>query len=900
MLVNVTTGSADIDRDRTELTVPDTLFGNDGLRERHHRGRRTSQDNALDAVIVIQMSVQGRYGHVVVPMLHGCEPSRQIALMVVVDVAQDAHAELCVPDLQPFLVELLPKQVPERFGSVLVAPLGHQPVEGVRQRLVHRDSQSSHTTPDSDLASIMIRWPYEVSINRHTIAIGFCMRFLHPIAPQIPGPVASVLVMAVTLAAPAPPVRADAGALGGATSLDTVTVTATGVSNMSAASAGDVSQEELASQPLLRPGAVLENVPGLIVTQHSGEGKANQYFLRAFNLDHGTDLATEIDDMPINMPTHAHGQGYTDLNFLIPELVTDLHFKKGPYYVDEGDFATAGTVRLDLANEIADSATLGLGQDGYRRGLLLGSTGVGRATLLGAAELYHNDGPFDHPDDYNKVNGVLRYHQGTSSDFCTVTGMAYSGRWNSTDQVPERAIDDGLIGRFGSLNPTDGGTTSRFSLSFNRIQRTDTDQVQLSAYVIRYKLDLWSDFTYYLKDPVYGDQILQHDDRVVYGFKGSKTWFASLWGLSMSNLFGVQARVDDIRDGIDHTFERQYLSTQQNASVIEANGAVYFENTTQWAPSLRTVLGLREDVFVFHVKDKMLNPDGTCNIDSDPLGCNTGNVRAYIFSPKLGIVLGPWDRTTYFLTIADGYHSNDARGVTRSGENPDAQPVTPLTRATGAEVGLSTEPIARWHSNLDLFLLKLKSELVFEGDAGVTAPSGASTRTGVEWGNTFHINDWVHADFNAAFSRARFDHNVSPDDLGCSDASPSYPCTQTIAITGRYIPNSPTNVIDAGLTAEHPSGWFGSLRMRHFGESPLVEDNSARSPAYTTLDLQLGYQRPGKWLLALDTFNLFDAKWNDIEYYYASRLRDEPAPRPDFVVHPGVPRTIRARFQYYF
>ena len=250
--------------------------------------------------------------------------------------------------------------------------------------------------------------------------------------------------------------------------LETVTVVASGVSNMEAASAGDVSQEELASQPLLRPGAVLENVPGLIVTQHSGEGKANQYFLRAFNLDHGTDLASEVDDMPINMPTHAHGQGYTDLNFLIPELVSDLHFKKAPYYADEGDFATAGAVRMDLLNEVPDSVTLGLGEDGYRRALLLGSTSLGRGTVLAAGDVYHNDGPFDQPDDYNRLNGVLRYHQGTAGDFFTVTVMAYSGKWNSTDQVPEHAITQGLIGRFGSLNPSDGGESSRASLSFNR------------------------------------------------------------------------------------------------------------------------------------------------------------------------------------------------------------------------------------------------------------------------------------------------------------------------------------------------------------------------------------------------------------------------------------------------
>jgi TonB dependent receptor-like, beta-barrel/TonB-dependent Receptor Plug Domain len=677
-----------------------------------------------------------------------------------------------------------------------------------------------------------------------------------------------------------------------AAAVDTVTIVATGVSNMEAASAGDVTREQLQGQPLLRPGAVLENVPGLIVTQHSGEGKANQYFLRAFNLDHGTDLATEVDDMPINMPTHAHGQGYTDLNFLIPELVSDLHFKKGPYYADEGDFATAGAVRMDLLDDTRNSATLGYGMDGYRRALLMGSLATGASgTLLGAGEIYHNDGPFDNPDDYNRLNGVLRYHLGTDRDFYTLTAMAYSGKWNATDQVPERAIDEGVVGRFGTLNPTDGGRSSRYSLSFNRVLRTDADQVQFSAYVIRYKLDLWSTFTYYLQDPEFGDQMLQHDDRVVYGFKGSQTWYASLLGRASSTVIGIQGRFDDIRDvGIDATFQRQYLSTKQDASAEEASGAIYLENSTQWRSDVRTVLGVREDEFGFDVHDRM---------SSDPLGSNTGNVRANLFSPKLGIILGPWAHTSYFINAGEGYHSNDARGVTRSGTNPDAQPVTPLTRAKGAEVGLASEPLSGWQTTLDLFLLKLRSELVFDGDAGVTAPSGATTRTGVEWGNVYHFNDWLHADLDAAFSRARFDRNVPPDDLGCGGAAPSNPCAQPIAITGRYIPNSPTAVVDAGLTAQHPSGWFAALRARHFGESPLVEDNSARSPAYTTFDLQLGYQRPGRWLIAVDTFNLFDVKWNDIEYYYVSRLQGEAAPRPDYVVHPGVPRTVRGHFQIF-
>jgi outer membrane receptor protein involved in Fe transport len=673
--------------------------------------------------------------------------------------------------------------------------------------------------------------------------------------------------------------------------LETVTITASGVSNIQNASIGDVSHDEIASQPLLRPGAVLENVPGLIVTQHSGEGKANQYFLRAFNLDHGTDLSTEVDDMPINMPTHAHGQGYTDLNFLIPELIADLHFKKGPYYADEGDFATAGAVRMDFLNDAPNSATVGFGQDGYRRALLMGSMKVAGGALLGAGDAYHNDGPFDNPDDYNRRNGLLRYSRGSTEDFFTVTAMGYHGKWNSTDQVPQHAVAEGLIGRFGNLAPTDGGESSRYSLSFNRVRRSDADQVQFSVYAVQYKLDLYSTFTYYLVDPDRGDQMLQHDDRMVYGFKASKTWFTHLFGMAMSNVVGTQARFDDIKDvGLYHTVERRILGADQHAAVMESTGAVYFENTAQWLPRLRTVLGMREDAFNFHVTDKL---------QSDPLGDNTGSRHANIFSPKLGVTIGPWNHTSFFITLAEGFHSNDARGVTRSGDNQAALPVTPLTRAKSAELGVASDVLPHWHTSLDVFSLKFASELVFAGDAGTTEPSGSTTRTGIEWGNTFRINDWLNADLNAAFSRARFDKNVEPDDTGCGDAAVGFACTQAPAIVGRYIPNSPTNVIDAGLTALRPAGWFGSIRARHFGAAPLVEDNSARSPQYTTFDLQLGYQRPRKWLMALDVFNLLDKKWDDIEYYYASRLQGEAAARPDYVVHAGVPLTVRAHFQYF-
>ena len=693
---------------------------------------------------------------------------------------------------------------------------------------------------------------------------------------------------------------AGAETAGSESLLDSISVVATGVSSVVTASQGDVDRAQIESQPLLRPAAVLESVPGLIVTQHSGEGKANQYFLRAFNLDHGTDFAIDVDDMPVNMPTHAHGQGYSDLNFLIPEVVADLHYQKGTYYADEGDFATAGAARIDLRNEAAAAASLGFGEYGFRRALVLGSTVVAAGSMLGAVEVYHNDGPFEVPDDYNRSSGVLRFHQGEPDDFLSVTAMAYTGKWNSSDQVPLRVISEGLIGRFGSLNPTDGGESERSSLSFSRVRRNDTGQSQFSAYVIRYRLNLWSTFTFYLQDPQFGDQMLQKDDRVVYGFKGSRTWYASIGDLRVSTVIGTQGRFDDIRDvGIFSTVQRRTIGVRQDAGITESSGALYAESTIRWLPRLVTTLGLRDDAFSFDVRDKMLDATGRCSIASDPLGCDTGSRRTSIVSPKLSVALGPWHDVTLFFNTGEGYHSNDARGVTRSGENPAATPVTPLTRASGSEAGIAAEPLQGWDLRLDLFQLKLRSELVFSGDAGVTSASGATTRTGIELGSHYRLASWLSADLNGAYTKARFDIPAAPDDLGCSNAAASHPCSPPLGIVGRYVPDSPTNVLEAGLTAKRESGWFGSLRARHFGESPLVEDNSARAAAYTTVDLQFGF-RQSTWQAELDLFNVANVRWNDITYYYVSRLRREPYAVADYVVHPGVPRTLHARFIYDF
>lgn len=673
----------------------------------------------------------------------------------------------------------------------------------------------------------------------------------------------ALALTALSIGGPLPAVAADEQST--IKRLESVDVTATGASAMDSASSGDISHDQLQTRPLLRPGAVLEAVPGLVVTQHSGEGKANQYFLRAFNLDHGTDIATRVDGMPINMPTHGHGQGYTDLNFLIPELIGDIRYKKGPYFADEGDFASAATVRMSLLNELDPGfAELGIGENGYQRGLVINSNGVGAGTLLYAVEAYHNDGPYDNPDGYRKFNGVLRYSQGDDNNGYSVTAMANDGRWGATDQIPQRAIDQGIVSRFGALDPTDGGNSNRQSISAHWAHQGDAGDTQLSGYLIHSKLDLYSNFTFFMDDPVNGDQFQQHDDRKVAGIDASHTYYNSLWGTEMAHLVGFQQRIDWVDVGLFHTVARDIIGTTGSHSVREANSGLYYENNAKWTPTFRSIVGVRGDYFDFDVTD---------HLDD----ANSGSRTATIFNPKLGLVFGPWDKTTYFVNVAGGYHSNDARGVSRA-----VDPATPLVRAKSAEVGLRSFVIPDLETQMSVFMLDLASELVFVGDAGNTEASGATRRVGIEWVNLYHINAWLTADANLALSRGRF-----KDDTG--DAPNA----------GRYIPGSPNMVFNAGLTAQRPNGWFGSLRMRTFGERPLIEDNSAKSAAFTTFDTAIGYEKAQSWRATLDVFNLLDTKWNDIEYYYDSQLQNETAPQADYHVHPGEPRMFRLSFRYY-
>jgi TonB dependent receptor/TonB-dependent Receptor Plug Domain len=631
-----------------------------------------------------------------------------------------------------------------------------------------------------------------------------------------------------------------------------------------AASAMRITGEQVNAVPFSRPGEALEVVPGLIVTQHSGEGKANQYFLRGFNLDHGTDLAIKVDGMPVNMPTHGHGQGYADVNFLIPELIQSVYVRKGPYYADVGDFSSAGSVEIDYLNKLPKNiAETTFGSFGYRRGLAMGSTAVGNGILLAAIEGTKYNGPWDVPDNVRKINGVLRYSQGTATDGFTLTGMAYSNAWNSTDQVAQRAIDQGVISRFGTLDPTDGGVSSRFSLSGNLAHSSEYGQSKLSAYLIRSDLQLYNNFTYFLDNPINGDQFNQLDRRTLGGFDARHAFDWRFGGFETQTRVGIQSRYDDIHVGLFKTEQRAVFSTTRDDRVQEGNVGIWTDTTTRWTDWLRTTVGLREDFFAGRVLSDI--PE------------NSGNAQASIASPKTGIVLGPWFKTEFYGNAGYGLHSNDIRGATITVDPNDK--VTPLdrvpllVRSRGAEIGIRTRAIENLTSSVAVFVLDFDSELLFVGDAGTTEPSRPSRRVGVEWTNKYKPVPWLTFDLDVAYTRARF-----------TDFDPA----------GDRIPGAPAWIASSSVTFGGETGWFGALKARYFGPRPLIEDDSVRSLASLIFNARVGYRFDNGLRLQLDVLNLFNAQTNQIEYYYLSRLPSEPIGGiADRHVHPAEPRAVR-------
>jgi outer membrane receptor protein involved in Fe transport len=635
------------------------------------------------------------------------------------------------------------------------------------------------------------------------------------------------------------------------------------------ASQGIISQQEIALRPLLRSGDVLELVPGMVATQHSGTGKANQYFLRGFNLDHGTDFATFVDGMPVNMRTHGHGQGYTDLNFVIPEAISTVAYKKGPYFADVNDFSSAGSAALTTAARFHEGIVeVGAGENDFYRLVALDSVGLGLGTGTYALEMNSYDGPWsDIKEDVQKINLLLKYGQSLGDGDATVSVMGYDNRWNSPDQIPGRAVAAGLIDELGSIDETLGGESNRYSLSAN----WKDQQWDISAYGIRYKLNLWSNFTYFLDDEFNGDQFEQVDDRWLYGGRTDYRQELSIAGRAVVNRLGGDFRYDDIDEvGLYKTRERYRSGTVRSDQVNQWSTGVYGENQISWSDNLRSVLGARYDYFDFEV-DSLVER----NINDVDLRDNSGQSDDDKLALKGSLIYTFSEQWESYASAGQGLHSNDARGTTTAVDPADGgavAPVDPLVGSLGYEVGLRGFWSERLNTSIALWALKLDSELLFVGDAGNTEASRESERQGVEVTGYYRLTEQWGLDMEYAYTDSQF-----------TDSAPE----------GDEIPGAIEQVVQTGISAQFTDGWFGSLRLRYFGERPLLEDGSVTSDDATVLNLRAGYRTP-QWSVKVDVLNLLDSNDHDIDYFYASRLPGEPSGGvEDIHYHILEPRTVR-------
>lgn len=637
------------------------------------------------------------------------------------------------------------------------------------------------------------------------------------------------------------------------------------------ASQGSVTEQELELRPAYRVGQLLESVPGLVVTVHSGEGKANQFLARGFNLDHGTDIANFVDDMPINRPTNTHGQGYSDLNFLMPEMANGLDYTKGPYYAAVGDFGSVASTHMRLANEIPNQVSLAGGALGVYN-TFIGGTGhlTGEDRIVGGLYYGHVDGPYTHPDDFRKFAGTLRFSHGTDADGYSATAMYFHGEGNMTTDQPLRAVQEGLISRWGTLDPTDGSLSERFSLSGHLGATGDTWKLSSSAYFIRSKMILWNDFTHYLDDPVNGDQEEQYESRTTAGGQSVFTLSGSMGSVQNELAVGVQLRYDDAYVNRKHTLQRDpldYCSIEQaEGPVLQAPVAggicnadqvhlldvgPHLENTTHWLPWLRTVLGLREEYY--QASDHSLTTRFR------------GSDHETLFQPKGSLILGPFSATEVYVSAGRGFHSDDVRGVfgTVPLEGvPGTAGTTPLLApTTGVEVGVRSNVVPHLSLQVALFQQDFNSELAYDADAGQDTASAPSRRQGVELSGQYRPLRWLELNTDLAFSRARYRGDLA-----------------AFGLNGPFVADAPAFIGSLGVLVDNLGPFFGGLQWRRLGAYPISDgDANPQAAGYGEINIDGGYKVNSRVRVQLSIFNLFNTHANSSAYYYTSRLPGEPS-----------------------
>jgi hypothetical protein len=681
------------------------------------------------------------------------------------------------------------------------------------------------------------------------------------------------------------------------------------------ASDGVVPDEEIQLTPAYRPGQLLETVPGLIVTLHSGEGKANQYLMRGYNLDHGTDLATFVEGMPINQPTHAHGQGYTDLNFLIPELAERISYTKGPYYADLGDFGSVGSVRVDYRDSITNQIALSAGTLGFRRLFGAASEELSGGHLLGSVEAQHYDGAFLTPDDARRENGVLRYARGDERNSYSVTAMYYHQQWTNTTDIPVRAIDMGVVAnRFGSLNPTDGGRAQRASLSAEGHVGIGAGQLAVSAFFIRNELHLYNDFTHYLVDPIHGDQEYQFENRHTLGGAASYT-LALQWGSTRSEFStGIAMRYDSLTVGRLPSESRIPLRPQgdpppfaDSDQVYLLAGAAYVQAMIHWTSKLRTLLGLRLDY------QRGTDVDYLAHLHETDGYTNGGTASRSLVQPKGSVVFTASPSLEFYASAGEGFHSADLRGVNQDKSVGLGLPHTPLlAEQCGEEIGVRSQPRSDLALTLAFYNLWQQSETILNPDVGQDSAGPPSRRYGFELNLTYQIRRWLELYGSYSRNHARF---TRPFDDGTGHF-------------GTYITDAPvaTGSIALYVTALGP--WSGGLEYRYLGNYPLSSGpcvnfavmrdfpgvtSCARAPTalgqvngkgFGELNFAAHYTFRSGWRVSLGVYNLLNTHAAAAEFWYVDRLQTEigtyPDGHADIHIHPLEPISARLTISTYF
>ena len=697
---------------------------------------------------------------------------------------------------------------------------------------------------------------------------------------------------------PAPvtlPDTAPTHAKAGADTVKEVVVTASRLNLLGraeTASQGSITQKEVELRPIARIGQLYETVPGLVVTIHSGEGKANQYLIRGFNLDHGTDFASFVDSMPVNRPTNTHGQGYSDQNFLIPQIVGGIDYTKGPYYAAIGDFGAVGSAHVKLLDELPNQVTGSITTFGDEDLYIGGTRHFGLEDRLWAAvDLGHVDGPWDTPGDFRKVQAAARYSHGSDIEGFSLTGMFYQSVGRLITDQPLRAYQEGLIGRYGTLDPTDLSKSQRFSVSGHYGVTGEDWKASLDAYAIQSSMTLWNDFTHLFDDPVNGDQEEQDETRTTLGGAGAFTKALRVGPIPTDTTVGFQLRYDDAFVDKKHTLRRtplDYCSIEQDSGPALQVPAVnfncqadrahivdfgpYIENTTHWTSWLRSVVGAREEYY-------------GASDHSDVTGFS-GSAHQFLFQPKGSIVLGPFYKTELYLSAGRGFHSDDVRGVleTVPGQGiPGLVGGTPLlASATGEEIGLRTNIIPHLNIEGSVFREDFRSEQRYNADVGQDSAFAPSRRQGVELSAQYRPFPFIEFNTDLTFARARYQ--------GTAAAFAAF------GLDGPWIANSPGFIGSFGVLLDNLGPWYGGLQWRRLGPYPISDgDQYPQDKGYSELNLDVGYKVNDGLKLQVGVYNLLNEKANASAYYYTSRLPGEPLEGvADYQVHPVEP--ISARF----